>query len=660
MTTTPPASTFARLVARSGPLGVIATFYVLGLAWLALSRGALVAFHWDRLGDVDGIWRIFAIGLRMDTIVIFQLLAVPTAIYLLLPGNVVRERIVAVLLAACAAVLVHMELSTPGFIAEFDNRPDRIYFEYLVYPREVFTTLAKTYPVSLLLVVAAVGAAAYGYWRLCRRGMRTAHPWTWTLRALAFPLVACVLLVGARSSVGHRPANLSTAAFSRNHLANELAVSSTYSLLSAIYMSRKEVDSQAMYGAMDWQEVQQRVRRGMQPPDGGFTSTRIPTLHRQVPALRPGRPPNVVVLVLESFGADFVGSLGGLPLSPNLDKWSTQGLWFTDMYATGTRTARGLEAIATGFPPTAAPSVLKLPNAQRGFFTLGQLLQSQGYATEFIYGGESNFDNMGGFFRNNGFDRIIEQRDFVDPSLLGTWGVADEDLVDKAHETFLAHGDEPFFALILSTSNHAPFEFPAGRIALYEQPAATRNNAVKYTDFAVGRFFDLARGSPYWDNTIFLVVADHDARVFGADLVPVDHFRVPALLVGPGVPKAAYTKVASQIDLAPTLLGLLGLPVEHPMIGRDLLALPDSVAGRATMQYGDANAFRVGDKVAILVPHLPARTFAYRDGRLVAADHDPELERDALAQLRWADRTYRDNLYRMRAGARGTTHPGTR
>lgn len=660
MTTTPPVSSFRNLVARSGPLGVIATFYLLGLAWLTISRGALVALHWDRLGDVDGIWRIFLIGLRMDTIVILQLITVPTAIYLLLPGTVIRERIVAVLLTACAAILVHMELSTPSFIAEFDNRPDRIYFEYLTYPREVFTTLVKTYPLQLLVVAAAVGAAAYGYWRLCRRGMRKGDSWSWTRRALAFPLVLIVLFVGIRSSVGHRPANLSTAAFSSNHLANELAVSSTYSLLSAIYMSRKEVDAQKLYGSMDWQEVQQRVRRDMQQTDASFTSRQIPTLHRQPMATHPARPPNVVVLVLESFGADFVGSLGGLPLSPNLDKWSKQGLWFTDLYATGTRTVRGLEAITTGFPPTAAPSVLKLPNAQHDFFTLGQLLRSKGYATEFIYGGESNFDNMGGFFINNGFDRVIEQKDFADPSLLGTWGVADEDLVDKAHETFLAHGDKPFFALLLSTSNHVPFEFPAGRIDLYEQPAATRNNAVKYTDFAIGRFFDLARGSPYWDNTIFLVVADHDARVFGADLVPVEHFHVPALMVGPGVPKSEYTKVASQIDLAPTLLGLLGMPAEHPMIGRDLLALPDSVPGMAIMQYGDANAFRVGDKVAILVPHLPARTFVYRDRRLVAADHDVELERDALAHLLWADRTYREHLYRMRTDSDGTAIPATR
>src|SRR5690606_19782880 len=125
-------------------------------------------------------------------------------------------------------------------------------------------------------------------------------------------------------------------------------------------------------------------------------------------------------------------------------------------------------------------------------FTLASLLRTQGYRTEFIYGGVSNFDNMRHFFLQNGFERIIEQKDFKRPTFLGTWGVSDEDLVTKAHETFLAHGDEPFFALLLSTSNHDPFEFPEGRIQLHEEPAATRNNAVKYTDYAIGKLIELA------------------------------------------------------------------------------------------------------------------------------------------------------------------------
>jgi phosphoglycerol transferase MdoB-like AlkP superfamily enzyme len=257
----------------------------------------------------------------------------------------------------------------------------------------------------------------------------------------------------------------------------------------------------------------------------------------------------------------------------------------------------------------------------------------------------SNFDNMGRFFRQNGFERVIEQNDFGQDAFVGTWGVSDEDLVTRAHESFLAHGDKPFFSLLLTTSNHDPFEFPAGRIILHDQPAATRNNAVKYTDYAIGRLFELAQAAPYFEETLFLVVADHDARVFGADLVPIERFRIPALMIGPGVPRRDEPRLASQIDLAPTLLALMGIRVENPMIGRDILSLPSEVPGRALMQYADANAFRVGDTVVIHQPHQAAKTFDYSNGQLVHRDHDLELERDALAHLLWADKTYSDHRY---------------
>jgi phosphoglycerol transferase MdoB-like AlkP superfamily enzyme len=143
------------------------------------------------------------------------------------------------------------------------------------------------------------------------------------------------------------------------------------------------------------------------------------------------------------------------------------------------------------------------------------------------------------------------------------------------------------------------------------------------------------------------VVADHDARVFGADLVPIERFRVPGIIIGPGVPQRKETRIASQIDLAPTLLGLMGLNREHPMIGRDILKMPADMPGRAMMQYADTNAFRVGDSVAIHQPHQPAKTYDYRDGRLFHRDSNPELEHDALAHLLWADTAYREHLYRL-------------
>jgi phosphoglycerol transferase MdoB-like AlkP superfamily enzyme len=615
--------------------------------WLSCCRLALVLMNWSRFEGVENLWWVFPVGIRMDTIVLCELFALPAAILLLFPGRKIREALTAVLLTLSAALLMHMELSTPSFIEQFDNRPDRIYFEYLLYPNEVLHTLLRTYPLQLVVVAALVVLSSIWYWRLIRRRLNAAAAWPWAHRALVFPAIAILLLLGARSSLGHRPANLSTAAFSNHHLVNELAVNSTYSLFSAIYMTLKEVSAAKMYGDMAWTEVLARVKAGTLQSQDAFSSADIPTLHRSSPQQSLDAPTNIVVIVMESLGADFVGSLGGLPLTPHIDRLASEGLWFTQLYATGTRTVRGLEAIVTGFPPTAAPSVLKLPASQRNFFTIAQLLKTRGYATEFIYGGVSNFDNMGRFFRDNGFDRIIEQKDFKQPAMLGTWGVSDEDLILKAHQTFLEHDERPFFSLLLTTSNHVPFEFPANSIELHELPAATRNNAVKYTDHAIGKFFELARTAPYFERTLFLIVADHDARVFGADLVPVDRFRIPGLIIGPGVPKRHEQRIASQIDLAPTLLSLAGIDAFHPMIGRDFTSLPIDEPGRAMMQYANANGFRVGNKVVIHQPGSAAQTFNYVDGQLEKAEHDVELEREALAHLLWADRTYRQRLYRL-------------
>jgi phosphoglycerol transferase MdoB-like AlkP superfamily enzyme len=642
-----------QFLTRSGPVGVVVSIFLVSLIWLSAARAGLIAISWSRLQDVVDLWRISAIGLRMDVIVLCQLFAIPTGLYFALPGELLRKRAAVVLYTIIAAVLVHLELSTPSFIAEYDTRPNQIYVEYLRYPREVFGTLLKSYPRQLLAATMLVVVLTLCFYRFAANRMARDERWSWRARLLCLPVLVALLFIGARSTFGHRPANLSTAAFSQNHLANELAVSSTYSLLNAMYMQFNEVSSR-MYGKMEWVEIEQRVN-GYSARQLGPTEPliRAPVTDRVGAA--PSPRPNLVIVVMESLGAGFVGRLGGLPLTPNLDRLATQGLWFTQLYATGTRTVRGLEAVVTGFPPTPAQSVLKRPESQQDFFTLATLLKHEGYRTEFIYGGVSNFDNMGRFFRQNGFERVIEQKDFGPDAFVGTWGVADEDLVTKAHESFLAHGDQPFFSLLLTTSNHDPFEFPDGRIALHDQPAATRNNAVRYTDYAIGKLFELAQAAPYFKDTLFLVVADHDARVFGADLVPIEHFRIPGLIIGPGVPHRDEPRLMSQIDLAPTLLALMGIHSETPMIGTNVLAARPGAPGRALMQYADTNAFRVGDTVVIHQPRQAAKTFQYSDGQLVPRDHDLALERDALAHLLWADVTYSEHRYTLSIARDPTT-----
>lgn len=628
-----------------GPFRPLLLAFAWGAAFLTAMRCAFAIAYRSEFSGTPDLWLVFPIGLRMDTMLLCYLLLVPAFVIALSPTGRWRDGVVAGYFAVCAFVLVYLELATPPFVAEYAKRPDRVFIEYLVYPREVFTMLWANHKLGLIGVPLAAGFMAWLTWRASRSALRSTPSWYGLRRALVLPLVVAVLFVGCRSSLEPRPANISTASFSSNRLLNELAMNSTYTVAYAAKSMRNEADAAAMYGDLPWPEVQARVRRYGGLPDDAYDDPSAPVQHRQ-PATSTGRPRNLVILLEESLGAGYVGHLGGLPLTPNLDRLTGEGLYFTNLYATGTRTARGIEAVVAGFPPSPSLAALKLPGAQSGFFTLGALLRQFGYSTEFIYGGAANFDDMRAFFLSNGFDRVIEQRDFVEPQFVATWGVSDEDLVVRANEEFRRPRDRPFFAVLLTSSNHEPFEIPEGRIELYNEPVYSRENAIKYADHAIGRLFDLARQEAYFADTVFLVVADHDARVKGKPLVPVERFRIPGLLVGPGIAPGPYSRVASQIDLVPTLLGLLGIEASVPTPGRDLMRLPHDDPGRAVMQYGLAHGFRLGDRLVVHQPGQHAQSFRIEGPDLVPVADDPELTRDALAHALWPGEVYRRQLYR--------------
>lgn len=477
--------------------------------------------------------------------------------------------------------------------------------------------------------------------------VRPRASWGVVARLLVTPLVALLVFGGARSSLGHRPANASSVAFSTDQLVNSLLLSSSYTLLDAVYRMKDEADASKIYGKMDVSRMLAVVRANSAGDAGVFANDTIPTLRHFSPGTTRETPLNLVIVLEESLGAEFVGRMGGLPLTPNLDALSQEGLFFDRLYATGTRSVRGIEAVTTGFFPTPARSVVKLGKSQSNFFSLASFLKTKGYKTRFVYGGEANFDNMKRFFLGNGFDEVIEEKDFENYTFKGSWGVCDEDLFTKTHETLEAEGKTPSFTLVFSSSNHSPFEFPDNTIEQYEEQKATVNNAVKYADYAIGRFFDMAKKSTYWDRTLFLVVADHNSRVYGNALVPIERFRIPALIIGPGVKSGVYDTLASQADLPPTLLSLLGVDGETPMIGRDLLHMPEGVVGRAVMQFYENQAYMEGNRVVVLQPGKVHRQFRY-DGKVLTEEGaDPALVEKALAHAQWASWSYSNRLYRL-------------
>lgn len=643
-----------------GPYAPLAMLFVIGLPLLSLSRAALMLWQAERV-VATGIWPTMLVqGVRAD-IIQLSLLALP--LVLLAPLLATRPAwrlwrgLCSSWVVLSVALLALLEISSPAFITEYDSRPNRLFVEYLKYPTEVFSMLWTGFRSQLVGGVLVTVLAFAGMARLMLP-WRTREPaWTHKRLWLTWPLIAIACVLAIRSSVDHRPANPALFALTSDPMVNTLIINSAWSVTHAVYGMRHEARSSEVYGRLDEAAILTELRdtrARLQDARPLLGNKEIPTLVEQTAKLRRAKPLNLVIILEESLGATFVASLGGVPVTPEIEKLKKEGWWFEQLYATGTRSIRGIEAVTTGFLPTPAQAVVKLALAQRDFASLASILGRHGYESEFIYGGESHFDNMRGFFMGNGFTRVTDENDYAAPVFKSSWGVSDEDLFNKTHERLSQkHGDgKPTFTLVFTSSNHAPFEFPDDRIELYEQPKGTDNNAVKYTDWALGRFMEQAKASPYWKETVFVVVADHDIRVRGDSLVPIERFHIPGLILGADIKPRVVKTVASQIDLPPTLLSLLGVDARHPMVGRDLASEPEGLPGRAMMQYNENYAWMEGEQVVVLRPDkAPAHGRYDRAKKRLEATSAPAdaaaLERRALAHSLLPAWLYREQRYKL-------------
>ncbi len=633
---------------QSWPIFPLIPYALLLLGLLSLSRIILMGWLCGRVGSLHNALKIAGIGLRFDVIVMCYVWLIPTLLLLLLPEaswiNTLLSTTAKFWFSISTVLIVFLEISTFAFIDQFDTRPNRVFFEYLESPGEVIKTSVLEYPMHFVAAIILLGALTFFLIDFNQLIFQVADPFPVWLRLTLIPVIFLVFVAGARSSFGHRPVNGSVAAFTNDQLVNKLGLNSTYTVLDALARLKDEESEADIYGKMDDSRMVEIIRQKTNIDPADFIDDSLSTWHRQQVPAKPNKA-NLVIILEESMGAGYSAKLGGVEVTPELDKLSEQGLWFSSLYAIGTRSARGIEAVVSGFPPSPSRSVLKLGLAQQHFPTIASILKLQDYDTQFIYGGESHFDNMAGFFLANGFDRVSDDKDFSNPSFRGTWGVCDEDLFQRVDDELMQAKDNPQLILAFSSSNHPPYEFPDSKFEWHDTTKQTANNAVKYADFALGQFFDKARTQPYWDNTYFLIVADHETRVFGPSLVPVNKFHIPALILGPDIKPQNYAKLCSQLDLPPTILSLMGIQSSHPMIGHDLLQLPKDYAGRAMMQYGDSHAYIYGDEVIIHAPQKEPRQFLYKNKELMESKLNEDLSEIAKAHALWPMFAYRQKKY---------------
>ncbi|MCK9473476.1 LTA synthase family protein [Sulfurimonas sp.] len=632
-------------------------YFLLLISIFFIGRLLLFTIYFDNFKN-SGVdyWLTFIYGLRMDTIAASILLVIPLIFLSFTPARFKKftNIFLKYYFLAIFSLVIYIENATFSFVAQYDVRPNYLFVEYLIYPREVFAMIFADYKVELFIAFGMIGAFIYFYLKFAKDDFLKIFDTLYIKRVAMFLPILLLLFIGVRSSFGHRPANISDAMYSTNRMINEITKNSLHSIGYAIYSNLVHEGGEVkQYGKMDTNEALQRVKKrlNIESDDKESIFSRVEKSH-----FKSDKSKNLVIFVQESLGYQFVSAVGGEDgITPNFNRLSKEAILFKDLYSNGTRSVRGLAAVSAGNLAVPGVGVLKRNKSQSNFFTVASALKPFGYHTSFIYGGESRFDNMRSWYSGNGFNEIIDQPQFENPTFVAPWGVCDEDLVVKANEEFknMYAKNQKFATVMFSQSNHSPFEFPCEKIELLKDvPPNSVKNAIKYADHAIGRLFELAKKEPYYKDTIFVVIADHNVRVYGDDMVPVDMFHIPAIIVGDGIKPMIYDKIASQPDVLATALDLIGLDLKYPIMGHSIFS--DKKQNISLMQFHSSYALRVDDKVAIIRPGQKPLTFSYKDpetyldtkNHLTPIENDEELQQDALAFVITLDHMYNKKLYR--------------
>lgn len=646
---------------------------------------------------------VLALGLLNDLLTI-PILLVPVALFLALSGGTSLRHGAwrfALLTVGCGGLLFGVAVEH-AFFSEFTSRFNHIAIDYLLFPGEVATNIWQSYNVPAFVAAAGLLGAlvAWPLDRVLRGAQFDPLPWSRRLLGAAMALVI--------ASVAGFGSWLLPAQPIGERALNEVAANSHVQLVRAF--ATAHLSFEQFYRTVPTEQATPLIdaefkRTASGDPQRTFTA-----------AVRRDRPLDVVVVLEESLGSEFVGRLGGKkPCTPGFDRWSERGLLLTNLVANGNRTVRGLEGVLCSFMPLPGDSVWKRDKSEN-VATIAQVLRAQGYRSEFFYGGAGVFDGMKPFALANGWEKFIEDgviaSDFPKEAFRTAWGAADGYVFDRLleHQRSARAAGVPFFGTLLTTSNHKPFLTPnthgltvssakawrmagtAGGIVLVIvlliiftgrrigylriagmgvivlaaygiwmgvklQPKDSRENAVKYSDQALAAYLDRAAMEGFLDHTVLLVVGDHGARVYGSAEIPAASYRVPGLLLAPEARFQGVTidGLASQVDLAPTLLSLAGVDYRAPFLGRDLLD-PAGTPGRAWLIH-NRDIGLLTDQDLVVLGLRKSVTWYRRDGRAsdvftevpaaaVTAEQRALADR-ASAAFQEASRLYEGRAYRL-------------
>ncbi len=523
------------------------------------------------------------------------------------------------------------------FWDEFGVRFNFIAVDYLVYTTEVAGNISQSYPITWIIAgIVVISIILTTLIWIYIPGHVERFP---VVQRTKFACVYFVALVGIYFGVTNHLHE-----FSNNNYANELAGNGLYELFAAY--RNNELDYNRFYKQMSENEALTLAHNLVTTPEAVWRGN--DGIERVITNPGPEKRLNVVLISVESFSADFMDRFGSTKhLTPFLDSLSDHSLVFTNLFATGTRTVRGLEALSLCVPPTPGQSIVRRPNNEH-LFSLGKVFHDKGYKCEYIYGGYGYFDNMNYFFANNEYE-VVDRTALSDSDIHyeNIWGVADEDLFTLAERQIdQAVKDGPVFAHVMTTSNHRPFTYPDGRIDI---PSHTgRDGAVKYTDFAIGRFIKKASRKEWFQNTIFIIVADHCASSAGKTELPVNKYHIPMLVYSPkNIQPAAVDRLMSQIDIGPTLLGMMNFTYTSKFFGYDIFRLEPG-RERAFISTYQSLGYLKDNKLVILTPQKHVTSYELSSDMQPARPiDDKKLEEEAIAWYQTASYSFKHGLMKQ-------------
>ena len=507
------------------------------------------------------------------------------------------------------------------FWQEFESRFNFIAVDYLIYTYEVVQNINESYPLPLLitgmLLLAVVIMYLFYKLNIFKNSLNANTPFNKRI------IISSTLIIS--TIIFSLFVKNSWAENGNNRYANELSKAGTYSFFAAF--KNNELNYTDFYKLISSKEAFTLVRNELKETGVVFSKDELSIKREITNDSSRAYKPNLIMIMVESLSADFMQKYGNKEhITPELDSLANHSVFFSDMYATGTRTVRGMEALTLCIPPTPGSSIVRRMDNEH-LFTVGHVFKEKGYTNTFFYGGDGYFDNMNHFFGNNGYNIVDRGRKLLDETYDGyrtlikdsevtfenAWGICDEDIFNvvlkDADEKFKAN--KLFNNFIMTTSNHRPYTFPDHKINL---PSGTRAAAVRYTDYAIGNFIKKIKAKPWFKNTVIIIVADHCASSAGKNEIDVSKYQIPCMILNlKNTVDMNIDKMTSQIDLFPTLWSLLGWKYTSSFYGKNVL--DKDYKPRVVLGTYQKLVYMSGDSLVILSPHRKVDTYIYNKAK---------------------------------------------